>query len=217
MDFIPLILQMALYASKKKYVFGMMKQLRYVTGKSNFNIIYFLAIFFILYYGFYFFVGLSTPGGKIFIPFLYQYVNIPNWLSIIVVKFTMLLLKIAGYNVYQKSPENVTIIGGTGANIIWGCIGIGVMVLWFAFIMAHKAQLIYKLKWIIAGVIIIYFFNAVRIAAILLSYKYKWSYLKSFNAHSTFNNITYLIILALMFFFVRNYNRREKKQINRKE
>ncbi len=191
----------------------MMKQLRYVISKSNFNIIYFLLVFFFMYYGFYFYVALSTPGGRLYSPFLCHYLNIPDWLSIVVVKFSVILLKIAGYSVYQKSPANITLQGSTGANIIWGCLGAGVMILWFAFIVAHKARLVYKFKWIIAGILIIYFFNAMRIATILLSYKYNWSYLRSFNAHSTFNNITYIIIVILMLLFIRNYNRAKKQRI----
>lgn len=182
--------------------------------KSNFSVIYFILIFALLYYGFYGYIGLSTPGGKIYSPFLYRYLNFPDWLSIAVVKTTLVLLKIAGYSVYQKSPFNITITGGHGANIAWGCIGIGVTVLWFAFIMAHRARFIYKLKWIAAGIALIYLFNAVRIAAIILSYQHHWRYMQSFNAHATFNNITYVIIIILMLIYIRNYNHTEGKRFS---
>lgn len=182
--------------------------------KTNFSIVYFLIIFFVLYYGFYFYIGLSTPGGKMYFPFLHTYLNIPYWLSIIVVKASVLLLKIAGYDVYQRSAVNITIRGSHGATIAWGCLGAGVMIFWFAFIMAHKAKGTYKLKWIVSGIAIIYLFNAIRIAAILLSYYYNWQYLQTFNAHSTFNNITYIIIIILALIFVYNYNRTEGRRIN---
>ena len=201
---------MLLYASEKKYVFEMMKQLRYLISKSNFNIIYFLVAFFILYIGFYFYVGVCTPGGKTFSPFLYHYLNIPNWLSIAVVKSAMLVLKIAGYSVYQKSANNITITGSTGVNIIWACLGMGVIMLWTAFILAHKARIAYKLKWIGIGIASIYFFNVLRIVAILLSFKYNWRYPQSFDAHSTFNDFTYIIIIVLMIIFIIKYNRRMK-------
>ena len=182
--------------------------------KSNFSILYFLLTFLILYYGFYFYIGLSTPGGKVFIPFLYNYLNIPYWLSIVVVKLSVLLLKITGYSVYQKSAANITIKGSRGANISWGCLGAGVMILWLAFVSAHRAAFKFKLKWILGGIIFIYIFNAMRIIAILLSYYYHWYYFQSFNAHSTFNNITYVIIIILMIIFVRNYNRTEGRRFN---
>src|SRR5699024_6440173 len=101
-------------------------------------------------------------------------------------------------SVYQKSAVNITITGSTGVNVIWGCIGVGVMILWLAFIMAHKAGILYKLKWIIIGIAGIYLFNTLRIMGILLSFKYNWGYLQSFNAHATFDNITYVIIIIFM-------------------
>lgn len=189
----------------------MIKQLRYITGKSSFNLPLFLVIFFALYYGFYFYVGIVTPGGKTFSPFLYHYLNIPDWLSIAVIKCTMVLLKIAGYPVYQKSANNITISGSTGVTLIWGCLGMGVMVLWTAFIAAHRATFAYKLKWISIGIVSIYAFNVLRIATILLSFRYHWHYPQSFNAHSTFNDVTYIIIIMLMIIFIVQYNRAQKK------
>jgi exosortase/archaeosortase family protein len=159
-------------------------------------------------------VGLSTRGGKIYSPFLYSYLNIPDWLSMFVAKSSALLLKVLGYDAYQRSAVNVTIRGSRGATIAWGCIGAGVMFLWFAFIIAHKAKPVYKLKWIIAGILLIFLFNTFRISFIVLSYKYNWVYFQSFNAHATFNFITYVIIILLMGFFVFNYNKLQQQQKN---
>lgn len=182
--------------------------------KINFNVIYFLAIFVILYYGFIIYVGLSTPGGKIYSPFLYSYLNIPDWLSMIVAKASTLLLKVLGYDAYQRSVINVTIRGSHGATIAWGCIGTGVMSIWFSFIAAHKAKFTYKLKWISSGILLIFFFNIFRIAFIVLSYHYNWKYFQSFNAHATYNTVTYIIIIILMIIFVLSYNRLVKKKNN---
>ena len=176
--------------------------------KTNFNIPLFLISFLVLYYGFYGLIGLTTPGGKIYSHFLHNYFNMPDWLTIVVVKASVLLLKITGYDVYQKSPINITIQGSRGVNVAWGCLGAGVMFLWFAFIIAHKAKLEYKLKWIFTGIVLIYLFNTLRIAGILLSFYYHWYYMQSFNAHTTFNNLTYIIVIILAIVFIRNYNRR---------
>ncbi len=182
--------------------------------KNNFSIIYFLLIFLILYYGFIIYVGLITPGGKIYSSLLYSYLDVPDWLSAFVAKASTLLLKIVGYNAYQKNPANITIHGSRGATIAWGCIGVGVMFVWLAFISAHKAKRTYKLKWIIIGVLLIFLFNILRISFIILSYYYHWKYFQSFNAHSTFNYCTYIIIIIMMGIFIYNYNKNEKKQNN---
>jgi len=181
-------------------------------NKPNFSIIYFLLYFTILYYGFYIYVGITTPDGRLYASFLHNYFNVPYWLSIIVTKGSELFLQIMGYDVYQKNPVNVTIRGSSGANIAWGCIGVGVLVVWFSFVAAHRADIKYKLKWIVWGVGLIFLFNIIRISIIILSYYYNWAYFKSFNAHSTFNNITYVIIFILMIIFVIRFNRKEKRK-----
>ncbi len=182
--------------------------------KSNFSIIYFLLVFFVLYYGFILYVGLITPGGKTYSSFLYSYLDIPDWLSMIVAKASTLLLKVFGYSAYQKSAVNVTIHGSRSVTIAWGCIGVAVIFLWLAFIVAHKAKFAYKLKWVAAGIVLIFAFNIIRIAAIVLSYYYGWKYFQSFNAHSTFNTFTYIIVIILMAIFVFNYNKLERKKHN---
>lgn len=180
--------------------------------KTNFSIIYFILIFLILYYGFYIYVGFATPGGKIYSSFLHSYLNIPEWLSIIVAKASTFLLKITGYNAYQKNAVNITIEGIRGVTIAWGCIGVGVMIVWLSFIAAHKADIKYKLKWIGLGIVLIFVFNVIRISLIILSYYYHWAYLQSFDAHNTYNFITYIIIIILMSIFVYNYSKNERRQ-----
>ena len=182
--------------------------------KVSFNIIFFLIIFFVLYYGFIVYVGLITPGGKTFSSFLYSYLDIPDWLSMFVAKATTMALKVLGYNAYQKNAVNISIYRAVSVNIAWGCIGMSVMFLWFAFIAAHKARFMYKIKWITLGVALIFIFNISRIVLIALSYYYHWHYMLSFNAHATFNFITYVIIILLMGFFVFNYNKLQRQQGN---
>jgi exosortase/archaeosortase family protein len=132
----------------------------------------------------------------------------------IVAKQSTWLLKITGYNAYQKNPANVSIHGSGGVTIIWGCVGVGVMFLWFSFIVAHKAKFIYKLKWVVAGIALIFIVNIIRIVLIVLSFFYHWKYIQSFNAHATFNTITYIIIIILMIIFVLSYNKLERKKKN---
>ena len=163
--------------------------------------------------GFYFYVGLTSPGGKLFSPFLARFANFPYWLSALVSGSARLLLTIAGYAVYQKSPTNITIIGGKGVNIAWGCLGVGAISLWIAFIIAHRWAIKYKIKWIAAGVVFIFVVNIVRIAMIALSNYYGWKYMQSFNAHTSFDALTYAVILILMLFFTLQYSRQKNKTV----
>ena len=116
-----------------------------------------------------------------------------------------------GYSTYQKTPLNVTITKSRGVNIAWGCLGIGVMVAWLAFIMAHKDKLAYKLKWVIGGIVVIFIVNILRVIFIILSLHYNWSATESLDAHKVFNILTYVIIIILMLLFVIFYTRKNNK------
>ena len=180
--------------------------------RSDFNIIIFLAVFLLLKEGFYFYVGLTTPGGRLFSPFLATYANIPYWFTVATAKSSKLLLEIGDYTVYQKDAANITISGSRGVTLAWGCLGMEALSVWFAFITAHRCGIKYKLKWIVAGIVLIFIVNTLRIVMIALSNFYKWSYFQSFNAHRSFNTLTYCIIILLMLIFVYNY-RKSKRSI----
>lgn len=185
--------------------------------KPDFNIIVFLTLFLILLKGFYFYVGLTTPGGRLSFPFLTNYLNFPYWLTVFVTKISALLLKLCGYNVYQVHPANITIAGSRGVTIAWGCLGIGAMSLWLAFIIAHRYITLHqRLKWILTGLILIFIINILRIMMIALSNHYNWQYLHAFNAHTSFNILTYAIIIIMMLTFVIHYNKTKRNTHQRK-
>ena len=180
--------------------------------KSDFNIVLFLAVFIFLLEGFYFYVGLTTPGGKLSIPFLGSYLNFPYWLTVYVAKISKFVLEICGYTVRQANPANITIAGSRGVTIAWGCLGIGAMSLWLAFIIAHRYLVLsIKLKWVFTGLALIFLINILRIMMIALSNHYNWHYIHAFNAHASFNVLTYAAIVIMMAVFVRSYKKISRK------
>jgi exosortase/archaeosortase family protein len=179
--------------------------------KTEFNILLFLLLYLVLKYGFYLYVGFVTPGGKLFFSFPERYLNFPYWLTVAVAKLSKLLLEICGYAVYQKNAANITIEGSRGVTLAWGCLGAGAISLWIAFITAHRTKDGYKLKWIVAGCLLIFIVNILRIDMIALSNYYNWKYFQSFNAHTSFDALTYAIILLIMLVFVISYNKKKKK------
>ena len=174
--------------------------------KTDFNILLFLALYFTLKYAFYFYVGFTTPGGRLFFSFPARYLNFPYWLTVVVAKSATSLLEICGYAAHQRNAANVTIGESRGVTIAWGCLGVAALSLWTGFIAAHRARALYKLKWMVAGFVLIFMVNILRIAMIALSNYRQWSYFESFNAHTSFDTLTYAVILVLMLVFVLNYN-----------
>ena len=182
------------------------------TGKSDFNVIKFLLLYVLLLQGFYLYVGITSEGGKLFSHFLNKYADFPSWLSITIAGLSKLVLEVCGFNVYQINAANITIAGSRGVTLAFGCLGAGAMSLWVAFIVAHKAGIGFKLKWMAAGLGLICFINTLRAVMIALSNHYHWTYIRHFDAHTSFNMVTYAFIVLLMYIFVRRYNRVKEKK-----
>ena len=154
-------------------------------------------------------MGITSPGGKAYSPFLDHYLNIPNWLTYLIAKSAMGLLKLLGFAAYQHAPNNVRIENGGGVNILWACLGFGVMSFWVAFITAHRAAWKYKLKWCVIGISIIIALNIIRIMMIALAYHFKWKMIMLLDAHQTFNIASYMLLFVLVFWFIVKYKKYE--------
>lgn len=185
---------------------------------QRFNVLTFLLLFLLLYGSYILFIGVVSPGGKWYIPFLDRYANVPAWLTYFISSSAKGLLQLAGYNVYQKAPNNVTIQGSRGVTIIWACLGLGVMSCWTAFVVAHKAAAPYKVKWILSGCAFIIVLNIIRIASIALGNHYGWSIYTSIEPHLLFTAISYISIAVFGVVFVYRYNKyMEKKNLEHKK
>jgi exosortase/archaeosortase family protein len=175
--------------------------------KTDFNVIKFLVIYIVLLQSFYLYVGITSEGGKLFSPFLSKYLNFPGWLTYVIAGLSKFFLSVAGYTIYQQNAANITITGSRGVTIAWACLGAGAMSLWIAFIAAHRGSFKYKTVWIFGGLVLICLVNAARVAMIALSNYHHWLYLQHFNAHTSFNIVTYAVILLFMYVFARSYNK----------
>lgn len=179
---------------------------------QKFNVYTFLLLFILLYYSYVFFIGLITPGG-LYIPFLERYFNIPAWLTYGICSAAKFLLRLADYDAYQKAPNNVSIHGGRGVNIIWACLGFGVMSCWTAFVAAHNADRSYKIKWATIGISSIILLNIIRIASIPLAFFYHWDRYNAIDVHFIFNVASYGVIVLLAVLFIRSFNRHWRKAL----
>lgn len=174
---------------------------------ATFHIPKFVIVFLALTVFFYGYIGVISPGGKTYSPFLDKYANFPEWLTYFICKSAKAFLELLGYSVYQKKPNNVTIHGSRGVNIIWACLGLGVLSFWTAFVTAHRARWPYKLKWVLTGVVLITALNITRIALIALALHLNWKLFMSIELHLAFNIASYVLILALAFWFTVKYKR----------
>ena len=177
---------------------------------DQFHILRFFLVYALLAGWFYCFIGITSPGGKVYSAFLDNYLNAPRWLTWLISQSSLGILKLAGFNVYQRAPNNVTIIGSRGVSIIWACLGFGVMSFWTAFITSHKGRWQYKLKWCLGGIIIIIALNILRITLIALGNHYHWEAFNALEPHSAFTIASYVVLFLLVVWFMHRYRRMEQ-------
>ena len=181
---------------------------------SSFNILRFLLVFFVLKFTFNAYIGILSPGGKVYSPFLQHYANLPAWFTYLICKCAKGLLQLGGYSVYQKAMNNVTISGSRGINIIWACLGFGVMSFWTAFVWAHTATRRYKCKWTVIGILLITGINIIRIALIALGFHHNWKAFNAIEPHFAFNVVSYIAIILLTAWFIIRYKKEHKNNLD---
>ena len=174
---------------------------------NTFHLLRFAFVFLVVSFAFYSYIGIISPGGKMYSRFLENYANLPAWFTYLICQGAKGLLQAGGYEVYQRGWNNITIRGSRGVNIIWACLGFRVMSFWAAFIVAHVANWKYKLKWILVGISLITSINIIRIALIALANHLNWKAFKAVEPHLAFNLVSYIAIFLLMFWFIKKYKK----------
>ncbi len=172
---------------------------------QTFSIPRFLIVYLLLSAGFYAYIGIVSPGGKTYSPFLDQYADFPAWLTYFICQGAKGMLKLSGYDVYQRTFNTIAIPGSRGVSIIWACLGFGVMSFWTAFVTAHKAGWKYKFAWVGIGIALITGINIVRIALIALANHHSWKAFQAIEPHFAFNVVSYIAIFGLMGWFAKRY------------
>lgn len=178
----------------------------------SFSIPRFILVFILLAGSFYAYVGITSPGGKTYLPFLDHYFNLTEWLTWLIAKTALFILKLCGFAVYQRAPNNITIIGSRGVTILWACLGFGVMSFWTAFVVAHRAAWQFKFSWCLKGIVFITILNITRIILIAVANHYHWEHITSLEPHQTFNIASYILLFVLMAWFIRRYKQYEMEK-----
>lgn len=168
-------------------------------------IVLFLSIYFALSQGNLFMNSVLSPDGKYFNTFMYDNLNYIQWLRNLLIAPSDFILHLFGYETITSNHE-ILIIGGIKLNINYSCLGLGVMSFIIAFIIAFPVQL--KNKWRVAIKLcfLVYLLNIVRITllgAIFTSYPYQKLNLKYH--HEIFNIIIYLVIIYILYNWVKKY------------
>jgi exosortase/archaeosortase family protein len=160
----------------------------------------FLTIFCVLYYGTIAFIGIVSPGG-FYWSFGHQFLDFVAALRHVLLKSASVVLTITGHEIFMKDAFTIKVVNGLGVHVGYDCIGYGVIYFWVAFILANQASMKKKLKWLTAGVLIIFSVNIIRIALMVVAVNNHWQPLFGFDNHTWFNIAAYTVIFTMIYLF----------------
>lgn len=168
----------------------------------------FVLTFCILYYGTVAMIGITSPVGY-YSSFADKYLNYVSLLRWGLLHSSKLLLQVTGFTIYLKDIYTIKLQNGLGVHVGYDCIGYGVMIFWLAFIFANKGSLIKKIKWIMAGLLVIWIVNVLRISLMVIAVNQKWPLFLNMDNHTWFNIAAYTVIFTMIYLFDRS----QKKEI----
>lgn len=162
-----------------------------------------LALFSIFYFGTQFFIGITSKGNY-YNAFLDEYLNYIKWLRISILKAAGIICSLFGYETRIENAISLRVINGYKVNMVYSCIGVGIMSSWAAFAIAYSANFKRKIIWLLAGLMAIWFVNATRVA-VLLIWLNKTRDTKAFSYHHTvFNIVAYSITIVMIYFYSKD-------------
>jgi exosortase/archaeosortase family protein len=163
-------------------------------------VIKFLGLFALLY-GFYiFYLSITSPGGKLYSPFLDEHLDFITGLRHVLIQSSSAILQLFGYETKTNSTQMLVI----GHNIIlvgYDCLGFGIMSFFTAFVLAYPGRLKPKLYFYFAGLIGIQALNLLRFMLLSLYWKHSTVYIS--DHHTIYNIVTYLLISISVYFYTK--------------
>lgn len=165
----------------------------------------FLFIFLFLYYGTFFFIGITAKGGY-YVAWLDEHLNYVRWLRNVLLYGSKFIVELSGYHARIRDAYSLQINNANSVILIYECLGYGVISYWIAFIISNDGSLSFKLKWLFAGIAIILLSNMTRIAIIAIAVYSKWKMSLHMEHHAFYNIISYSIIIILSLLYMRKVN-----------
>jgi exosortase/archaeosortase family protein len=102
----------------------------------------------------------------------------------------------------------IRITGGRAVIVSMSCVGYGVYSFWIAFVIANKGRFWKKARWIIVGLLGLWFINGIRITLFLAAINKDWPMPLGLNHHTWFNIAAYLLIFIMIWLYDRSSGQR---------
>ncbi|HEY9003252.1 MAG TPA: hypothetical protein VIM89_17975 [Mucilaginibacter sp.] len=159
----------------------------------------FLGLFLFFYYFNIFFFSL-TSHGKHYNSFIDQHLNYIRGLRHILLATTKFIINSFGFSCLTNDYQ--LMVAGHGIiDVIYSCLGLGVMSFFAAFVIAYPKKLRAKLIFLLTGLICIQILNVFRFVLLAVLWNKKSKLI--LDHHIIFNIIIYIIITITLYFWVK--------------
>jgi exosortase/archaeosortase family protein len=155
----------------------------------------FPLLFFVLYGFNIAFIGVTTPG-RLYLEAVDIHFNYIRYWREVMLTSTYTILDRLGYQV-SVSTHQLRVHGHAGFNLVYSCLGYGVMSFFAAFVLAYPKSALSKWKLLIGGLITIQVLNVLRLLTISIYWKQTQSHVPSH--HALFNMFLYSILLLMIY------------------
>ena len=163
-------------------------------------ILKFAGIFCVCYYGTIAMIGLAAPGGY-HVPFIEKYLDYVHWIKLSLMYGPALILSLFGINTHMDPGYLIHFAPGEGVVIAMDCVGYGVYSFWIAFIAANTGTWMRKAKWILFGLLGLWFINVLRVTLLLTAINKNWPMPLGLDHHDWFNIFAYLLIFTMIWWY----------------
>jgi exosortase/archaeosortase family protein len=163
----------------------------------------FATIFCLCYFGTLAMIGLCAPG-KYYSAFADRYLDYISVLRASLLHSAKLVSGLFGFETFFVNKYILRVVNGTGIKMVYSCLGIGVMSFWTAFVLANRANISGKIKWLFGGLTLPWLINVLRITFLLIADNRGWL-IPFFDHHTWFNMVAYVLIFLLIWLYDKQH------------
>jgi exosortase/archaeosortase family protein len=167
----------------------------------------FAGIFCLCYFATLAVIGIAAPGGW-YSPFVHTYLDYVSWLKWSLIHATGFILSLFHVSTTTEPDFLIRFTGGAGVFIAMDCVGYGVYSFWIAFVAANKGKITSKIKWILFGLLGLWFINVIRITLFLTAINKGWPMPLGLNHHTWFNIFAYLLIFFMIWWYDKDVSKK---------
>lgn len=176
---------------------------RKANRKAIIFIIKLLFFYFLFSQGNLFMNSVLNETGRFHNAYFTEHFNYIQWVRSSLLAPATWIIKLFGFYAIHNEID-VMVVDGPYLRVNYGCLGLGVMSFFTAFIIAFPAKLKPKLKLLLIGTIMIYLLNVFRIAGLGVLLGTFESQRDNFTYHhEIFNIIVYICIFILLYFWIK--------------